>query len=137
VPRNINSTLGVRELGALFTGQRARTAPLTAINCRVAKHRHRGGYGSYAIGATPPRTSLGLPVSTVGTSYAHIKHADGTAYYADSTRAAVAKLNTSLSWASPRELAADPVCSNTVIDSKPLGMMWHGAGSVTSAVARC
>jgi hypothetical protein len=121
----INSTVMSENWGALSTDN-GQNGTLTAINCRVANTGDAGGYGSYAIGnATENFLGCRFDVAT----YATINRG-GTVYYADSTRAAVAALNTSLELGlSAGELAAIPVRSS-VINSKRFGVMWHGAGSV-------
>ena len=54
----------------------------------------------------------------------------GAIYYGDSTREAVAALNSSLELGlSAKELSKLPALSTT-INSKKWGVMWHGAGSV-------
>ncbi|MFC1440311.1 hypothetical protein ABUW04_18820 [Streptacidiphilus sp. N1-10] len=121
----VNSSIESENWGALSTDN-GQNGTLTAINCRVANTGTAGGYGSYAIG-NATENFLGCRFDVA--SYATINRG-GTVYYADSTRAAVAALNTSLELGlSARELAAIPV-RNTVIDSKRFGVMWHGAGSV-------
>ncbi|TDU03141.1 hypothetical protein EDD99_1558 [Streptomyces sp. 846.5] len=121
----INSTVQSENWGALSTDN-GQNGTLTAINCRVGNTGDAGGYGSYAIGnATENFLGCQFDVAT----YATINRG-GTVYYADSTRAAVAALNTSLELGlSARELATIPV-RNTVINSKRFGVMWHGAGNV-------
>lgn len=121
----INSSISSEGWGVLSTdvGQDGR---LTAIDSRVANTGDEGGYGSYAIGNATERF-LGdrFDVAT----YATINRG-GAVYYGDSTRAAVAKLNSDLGIGlSAGELARLPVRS-TVINSRRFGVMWHGAGSV-------
>lgn len=98
---------------------------LSAVNCLVANSGD-SGYGSYAIGnATENFLGCRFDVAT----YATINRG-GAVHYADSTPAAVAKLNTDLGLGlSARELADIPVRA-TVVNSRRFGVMWHGAGSV-------
>ncbi|MEI2731158.1 MAG: hypothetical protein V9G08_03970 [Dermatophilaceae bacterium] len=98
---------------------------LTAIASRVA-NTGGDGYGSYAIGNVTERF-LGTTFDVA--TYATINRG-GAVSYGDSTREAVAALNTSLDLRlTPAELASIPVRA-TVVDSQRFGVMWHGAGTV-------
>ncbi|SHH29046.1 hypothetical protein SAMN05443575_3630 [Jatrophihabitans endophyticus] len=98
---------------------------LTSINSDLAI-TGADGYGSYAIGNATERF-LGTRENVA--TYALINRG-GAVHYGDSTRSAVAALNTSLDLGlTSRELRAIPR-RNTVINSRRFGMMWHGAGTV-------
>lgn len=98
---------------------------LTAIASRVA-NTGGDGYGSYAIGNVTERF-LGTTFDVA--TYATINRG-GAVSYGDSTREAVAALNTSLDLRlTPAKLASIPVRA-TVVDSQRFGVMWHGAGTV-------
>lgn len=101
-------------------------AQLTSINSHV--HTTGGeGYGAYAIGNATDRF-LGSTIET-GTYGAIVT--GGSVVYGDSTKAAVAALNTSLGLGlSAKELRKLAV-KHTVVDSDGWGVMWHGEGNAT------
>lgn len=120
----VNSSVTSEGWGALSTDNGS-DGQLTAINSEFG-NTGQDGYGSYAIGNATERF-LGDTLD-VGT-YAAINRG-GAIYYGDSTRSAVAALNSSLSMGlTARELAAIRERA-TVINSRRFGFMWHGAGSV-------
>jgi hypothetical protein len=120
----INSTLSSTGWGVLSTDS-GQDGQLTAIDSDVAIDGP-DGYGSYAIGnATERFLGTRFDVASYGTI-----NRGGAVFYGDSTKAAVAQLNTQLDLGlSQQELDALPV-RPTVIDSRRFGVMWHGAGSV-------
>lgn len=97
---------------------------LSAIDSSVSTGTE--GYGSYAIGgATEEFLGTKFDVDT----YAAINRG-GAIHYGDSTKSAVAALNTSDDLGlSAKELKALKTRATT-IDSDQWGVMWHGAGSV-------
>ncbi len=119
----INSSIYSQGWGVLSvdTGSNQK---LTSINSTLTTGDE--GYGSYAIGgSTEEFLGSKLNVDT----YAAINRG-GTIHYGDSTRQAVAALNSTLNLGlSDRELRALSE-RNTVINSDKWGVMWHGAGSV-------
>ena len=119
----INSCVSSEGWGVLSTDS-GQDGQLTAIDSRVAI-TGRDGYGSYAIGnATERFLGTRFDVAT----YANINRG-GTVYFGDSTRSAVAQLNSDLGLGlSAPELAALPE-RPTVVNSRRFGVMWHGAGA--------
>lgn len=100
---------------------------LTAINSHVG-NTGEYGYGTYAIGDANVRV-LGSRFD-VGSYATIIAGPAASVHYGDSTREAVAALNTELELGlSQAELAAVPVRS-TVIDSGHFGYMFFGTGTL-------
>ncbi|MER5185162.1 hypothetical protein ABT009_43960 [Streptomyces sp. NPDC002896] len=122
----INSTVTSETWGALSV-EGGSALRLTAINSSVG-NTGAYGYGTYAIGDATVRV-LGSRFD-VG-SYATICAGPAASiHYGDSTREAVAKLNSKLELGlSAAELAALPV-RNTVINSKHFGWMFFGTGTL-------
>ena len=123
----VNSQVSSTNWGVLSTDSDTE-AELTAINCDLTI-TDKEGYGTYADGSAIDRF--------LGCRFNHVAFAaistGGSVYFGDSTRAAVAALNTSQDiQLTPAELAAIPV-TNTVIDSTRFGVMWAqgNGGSVT------
>ena len=123
----VNSQVSSTNWGVLSTDSDTE-AELTAINCDLTI-TDKEGYGTYADGSAIDRF--------LGCRFNHVAFAaistGGSVYFGDSTREAVAALNTSQDiQLTPAELAAIPV-TNTVIDSTRFGVMWAqgNGGSVT------
>ncbi|MBR7829879.1 hypothetical protein KDK95_26475 [Actinospica sp. MGRD01-02] len=123
----VNSQISSTNWGVLSTDS-DNEAQLTAINCDLTI-TDKEGYGTYADGSAIDRF--------LGCRFHHVAYAaistGGSVYFGDSTRAAVAALNTSQDIRlTAAELASIPV-ENTVIDSTRFGVMWAqgGGGSVT------
>jgi hypothetical protein len=121
----INSTVIAQAWGVLSTDSGS-DCTLVGVNTDVRTTGSTGGYGSYIIGnATEHFLGMRYDVGT----YAAI-NTGGTAYYGDSTHAAIAAFNESLSLGlTNREIAAITP-RNTVINSRRWGFMWHGAGEI-------
>ncbi|WP_416984854.1 hypothetical protein [Streptomyces sp. T028] len=101
---------------------------LTAINSHVG-NTGEYGYGTYAIGDATVRV-LGSRFD-VGSYATIIAGPAAVVHYGDSTRDAVAALNTELELGlSAAELKALPV-RNTVVNSGHFGYMFFGAGTLT------
>ncbi|MGW7258779.1 hypothetical protein [Streptomyces sp. NPDC054834] len=101
---------------------------LTAINSHFG-NTGAYGYGTYAIGDATVRV-LGSRVD-VGSYATIIAGSAAVVHYGDSTREAVAALNTELEIGlTDTELAAVPVRS-TAVDSGHFGYMFFGAGTLT------
>lgn len=123
----INTHVSSTNWGVLSTDS-DNQAELTAINCDLTI-TDKEGYGTYADGSAIDRF--------LGCRFNHVAFAaistGGSVYFGDSTRAAVAALNTSQDIRlSAAELAAIPV-THTEIDSTRFGVMWAqgNGGSVT------
>jgi len=123
----VNSQISSTNWGVLSTDS-DNEAELTAINCDLTI-TDKEGYGTYADGSAIDRF--------LGCRFNHVAYAaistGGSVYFGDSTRAAVAALNTSQDiQLTAAELASIPV-ANTVIDSTRFGVMWAqgNGGSVT------
>jgi hypothetical protein len=123
----VNSQVSSTNWGVLSTDS-DNEAELTAINTDITI-TDKEGYGTYADGSAIDRF--------LGCRFNHVAYAaistGGSVYFGDSTRAAVAALNTSQHMQlAAAELAAIPV-TNTVIDSTRFGVMWAqgNGGSVT------
>lgn len=123
----VNSQVSSTNWGVLSTDS-DNEAELTAINTDITI-TDKEGYGTYADGSAIDRF--------LGCRFNHVAYAaistGGSVYFGDSTRAAVAALNTSQDMQlTAAELAAIPV-TNTVIDSTRFGVMWAqgNGGSVT------
>jgi hypothetical protein len=123
----VNSQVSSTNWGVLSTDS-DNEAELTAINTDITI-TDKEGYGTYADGSAIDRF--------LGCRFNHVAYAaistGGSVYFGDSTRAAVAALNTSQDIKlTAAELAAIPV-TNTVIDSTRFGVMWAqgNGGSVT------
>ena len=120
----VNSRITSETWGVLSTDSGS-DCQLASINSTVT-NTGANGYGSYVIGNA---TEWFLGTTFDVGSYATI-FTGGTASYGDSTKAAVASINSSLGLGlTDRELAAIPV-RPTVINSKHWGFMWHGAGTL-------
>ncbi|MGD0555150.1 MAG: hypothetical protein ABSA93_09250 [Streptosporangiaceae bacterium] len=121
----INSTVIAQDWGVLSTDSGS-DCTMVAVNTDVRTTGNTGGYGSYLIGnATEHFLGMHYDVGT----YACI-NTGGTAYYGDSTHAAIAAFNESLDLGlTDREIAAITPRS-TVINSKRWAFMWHGAGEI-------
>lgn len=121
----VNSTVIAQDWGVLSTDSGS-DCTMVGVNTDVYTTGATGGYGSYLIGnATEHFLGMHYDVGT----YACI-NTGGTAYYGDSTHAAIAAFNESLSLGlTDREIAAITP-RNTVINSKRWGFMWHGAGEI-------
>jgi len=123
----VNSQISSTNWGVLSTDS-DNEAELTAINCDLAI-TDKEGYGTYADGSAIDRF--------LGCRFDHVAYAaistGGSVYFGDSTRSAVAALNTSQDiQLTDAELASIPV-SNTVIDSTRFGVMWaQGNGGSAS-----
>ena len=114
----VNSQVSSTNWGVLSTDSDTE-AELTAINCDLTI-TDKEGYGTYADGSAIDRF--------LGCRFHHVAFAaistGGSVYFGDSTREAVAALNTSQDvQLTAAELAAIPV-TNTVIDSTRFGVMW-------------
>ncbi|WP_406350347.1 hypothetical protein [Streptomyces sp. NBC_00658] len=121
----INSRVSSENWGALSVDGGS-NCTLTVINSEIA-NTGGVGYGSYAIGNVTEHI-LGSRYD-VG-DYVLITWS-GTVHYGDSTKAAVAELNTGLELGlTSRELAALPVQSNDLTSGR-FGFMWYGASAVT------
>ncbi|NUO42773.1 MAG: hypothetical protein HOV82_12110 [Streptomyces sp.] len=121
----INSTISSEKWGALSVDGGS-YCTLTAINSTIANTGGQG-YGSYAIGNVTEHF-LGCTFD-VG-DYALI-HWGASAHYGDSTRTAVAALNTSLELGlTTAELYKLPVRS-TEVNAGRFMVLWYAAGSVT------
>jgi hypothetical protein len=123
----VNSQVSSTNWGVLSTDS-DNEAELTAINTDITI-TDKEGYGTYADGSAIDRF--------LGCRFNHVAYAaistGGSVYFGDSTRAAVAALNTSQDiQLTAAELAATPV-TNTVIDSTRFGVMWAqgNGGAVT------
>ncbi|WP_043680170.1 autotransporter outer membrane beta-barrel domain-containing protein [Streptomyces xylophagus] len=120
----INSSVSSEKWGALSVDGGS-YCTLTAINSTIANTGGQG-YGSYAIGNVTEHF-LGCTFD-VG-DYALI-HWGASAHYGDSTKDAVAALNTSLELGlTSAELSALPVRATT-IDAGRFMVLWYAAGSV-------
>jgi hypothetical protein len=121
----INSTVIAQAWGVLSTDSGS-DCTLVGVNTDVSSFGDTGAYGSYIIGnATEHFLGMHFDVGT----YAAI-NTGGTAYYGDSTHAAIASFNSSLDLGlTDREIAAIAP-RNTLINSKRWGFMWHGAGEI-------
>lgn len=101
---------------------------LAAINSE-ARITGRDGYGSYAIGnATERFLGVHFDVAT----YANINRG-GAVHLADSTRAAVASVNSALNLGLTSAELNAIVPRPTTVDSRRFGFMWHGAGTLDIA----
>ena len=114
----VNSQVSSTNWGVLSTDSDTE-AELTAINCDLTI-TDKEGYGTYADGSAIDRF--------LGCRFNHVAFAaistGGSVYFGDSTREAVAALNTSQDVRlTAAELATIPV-TNTVIDSTRFGVMW-------------
>lgn len=123
----VNSQVSSTNWGVLSTDS-DNQAQLTAINTDITI-TDKEGYGTYADGSAIDRF--------LGCRFNHVAFAaistGGSVYFGDSTRSAVAALNTSQDIRlTAAELASIPV-TNTVIDSTRFGVMWAqgNGGSVT------
>ncbi|WP_329549323.1 hypothetical protein OG548_41230 [Streptomyces sp. NBC_01356] len=122
----INSSVFSETWGALSV-EGGRGLQLTAINSRVG-NTGTYGYGTYAIGDATVRV-LGSRFD-VGSYATIIAGPAASVHYGDSTRAALAELNSSLGLGlTAAELAALPV-RNTVVNSGHFGYMFFGAGTL-------
>jgi hypothetical protein len=123
----VNSQVSSTNWGVLSTDS-DNQAQLTAINTDITI-TDKEGYGTYADGSAIDRF--------LGCRFNHVAYAaistGGSVYFGDSTRAAVAALNTGQDiQLTAAELAAIPV-TNTVIDSTRFGVMWaQGNGGSVS-----
>ena len=120
----IDSSISSEGWGVLSvdTGENTK---LTSINSRIATTGDEG-YGSYAIGnATERFLGSRLDVDTCAAI-----NRGGSIHYGDSSREAVAALNTELELGLTRRELGALRERRTVIDSERWGVMWHGAGSV-------
>ncbi|MGW4911919.1 hypothetical protein [Streptomyces sp. NPDC004270] len=123
----LNSTVFSETWGALSV-EGGSGLKLTAINSHVGNTGDYG-YGTYAIGDATVRV-LGSRFD-VGSYATIIAGPAAVVHYGDSTREAVAALNTELELGlSKAELASVPVRS-TVVDSGHFGYMFFGAGQLT------
>ncbi|MEU6350829.1 hypothetical protein ABZ896_16055 [Streptomyces sp. NPDC047072] len=123
----LNSTVFSETWGALSV-EGGSGLKLTAINSHVG-NTGEYGYGTYAIGDATVRV-LGSRFD-VGSYATIIAGPAAVVHYGDSTRDAVAALNTELSLGlSAAELKALPV-RNTVVNSGHFGYMFFGAGQLT------
>lgn len=123
----LNSTVFSETWGALSV-EGGSGLKLTTINSHVG-NTGEYGYGTYAIGDAIVRV-LGSRFD-VGSYATIIAGPAAVVHYGDSTRDAVAALNTELELGlSNAELAALPV-RNTVVDSGHFGYMFFGAGTLT------
>ncbi|MEU9288250.1 hypothetical protein AB0D57_27015 [Streptomyces sp. NPDC048275] len=122
----LNSTVFSETWGALSV-EGGSGLKLTTINSQVG-NTGEYGYGTYAIGDAVVRV-LGSQFD-VGSYATIIAGPAASVHYGDSTREAVAALNTELELGlSDTELAAVPV-RNTVVDSGHFGYMFFGAGTL-------
>ncbi|MGW2822377.1 hypothetical protein ACWC24_15410 [Streptomyces sp. NPDC001443] len=123
----LNSTVFSETWGALSV-EGGSGLKLTAVNCHVG-NTGEYGYGTYAIGDATVRV-LGSRFD-VGSYATIIAGPAAVVHYGDSTREAVAALDTELGLGlSKAELAALPV-RNTVVRSGHFGYMFFGAGTLT------
>ncbi|NEA98465.1 hypothetical protein [Streptomyces sp. SID13726] len=123
----LNSTVFSETWGALSV-EGGSGLKLTAVNSHVG-NTGEYGYGTYAIGDATVRV-LGSRFD-VGSYATIIAGPAAVVHYGDSTRDAVAALNTELSLGlSAAELKALPV-RNTVVNSGHFGYMFFGAGQLT------
>lgn len=123
----LNSTIFSETWGALSV-EGGSGLKLTAVNSHFG-NTGEYGYGTYAIGDATVRV-LGSRLD-VGSYATIIAGPAAVVHYGDSTRAAVAALNTELELGlSGAELASIPV-RNTVVDSGHFGYMFFGAGTLT------
>jgi hypothetical protein len=121
----INSTVIAQDWGVLSTDSGS-DCTMVAVNTDVRTTGATGGYGSYLIGnATEHFLGMYYDVGT----YACI-NTGGTAYYGDSTHAAIAAFNESLDLGLSNAEIAAITPRNTVINSRRWGFMWHGAGEI-------
>jgi len=121
----INSTVIAQDWGVLSTDSGS-DCTMVAVNTDVSTTGATGGYGSYLIGnATEHFLGMHYDVGT----YACI-NTGGTAYYGDSTHAAIAAFNESLDLGLTAGEIAAIIPRNTVINSRRWGFMWHGAGEI-------
>jgi hypothetical protein len=120
----INSYIASQGWGVLSTDG-CTTPKLTAINSTITV-TGQDGYGSYGIGDATERF-LGCTFNVA--TYATISRGSFL-YFGDSTRAAVAQLNSDLDLGlGMRELQSLAV-TKTVVNSKRFGVMWHGGGTL-------
>ena len=123
----LNSTVFSETWGALSV-EGGSGLKLTAVNSHVG-NTGTYGYGTYAIGDASVRV-LGSRFD-VGSYATIIAGPAAVVHYGDSTRAAVAALNTELELGlTDAELKALPV-RNTVVNSGHFGYMFFGAGTLT------
>ncbi|MGW5654228.1 hypothetical protein [Streptomyces humi] len=123
----LNSTVFSETWGALSV-EGGSGLKLTAINSHVGNTGDYG-YGTYAIGDATVRV-LGSRFD-VGSYATIIAGPAAVVHYGDSTRDAVAALNTELGLGlSDAELKSIPV-RNTVVNSGHFGYMFFGAGQLT------
>ncbi|MBE8470322.1 hypothetical protein [Streptomyces justiciae] len=123
----LNSTVFSETWGALSV-EGGSGLKLTAVNSHVG-NTGTYGYGTYAIGDATVRV-LGSRFD-VGSYATIIAGPAAVVHYGDSTRAAVAALNTELELGlTDTELKALPV-RNTVVNSGHFGYMFFGAGTLT------
>jgi hypothetical protein len=122
----INSTVQSETWGALSV-EGGRGLQLTAINSSVG-NTGTYGYGTYAIGDATVRV-LGSQFD-VG-SYATICAGPAASiHYGDSTREAVAELNSSLGLGLTKAELSDIPARVTVVNSGHFGFMFFGAGTL-------
>ncbi|MFJ3670577.1 hypothetical protein ACIPSE_29380 [Streptomyces sp. NPDC090106] len=121
----INSTISSEKWGALSVDGGS-NCTLTAINSTIANTGGQG-YGSYAIGNVTEHF-LGCTFD-VG-DYALI-HWGASAHYGDSTRAAVADLNTSLELGLTTAELNKLKVKSTTVNAGRFMVLWYAAGSVT------
>ncbi len=114
----INSTVSGTGWG-LLASDMCKDIKIAAINSRISHTGDIGGYGAYAIGnATEWFLGSKLNVSCTGVTLK-----GGNLFYGDSTREAIAQLNSELDWGlTDKELKAIPV-KNTIVNSKLFGIM--------------
>ncbi|MGW3652600.1 hypothetical protein [Streptomyces sp. NPDC000878] len=123
----LNSTVFSETWGALSV-EGGRGLKLTVVNSQVG-NTGSYGYGTYAIGDATVRV-LGSRFD-VGSYATIIAGPAAVVHYGDSTREAVAALNTELELGlSAAELRAVPA-RNTVVNSGHFGYMFFGAGTLT------
>ncbi|MDT7843111.1 hypothetical protein [Streptomyces justiciae] len=123
----LNSTVLSETWGALSV-EGGSGLKLTAVNSHVG-NTGTYGYGTYAIGDATVRV-LGSRFD-VGSYATIIAGPAAVVHYGDSTRAAVAALNTELELdLTDTELKDIPV-RNTVVNSGHFGYMFFGAGTLT------
>ncbi|MFJ8109598.1 hypothetical protein [Streptomyces sp. NPDC096132] len=123
----LNSTVFSETWGALSV-EGGSGLKLTAVNSHVG-NTGEYGYGTYAIGDATVRV-LGSRFD-VGSYATIIAGPAAVVHYGDSTREAVAALDTELELGlSVAELKALPV-RNTVVNSGHFGYMFFGAGTLT------
>lgn len=120
----INSYVASEGWGVLSTD--GCTDPqLTAINSTIAI-TGEDGYGSYGIGNATERF-LGCTFDVA--TYATISRGSNL-YYGDSTREAVAKLNTDLDLGLTAGELNNIWPRKSVVNSDRFGIMWHGGGTL-------